>query len=265
MGNPRVIRFPKERSHTFYFLQYAKTFPTVHIDTTVDMTNILQVRDRYHTTHGVKYSYITFLTQIVAKVIENYPEAKSAVRGTLNPKMAYYEQIHAKFTIDKEIDGKRAVLSGLIENVNDLSLENIQNKVNYYRDLPFEEIQEFKQISRLQSLPLVIGQYIYRNFINNFQKRQQLLGTFSITSFGHRAIDHAYPVISSTLSFGVGAIKESPVIIDKEILVRPMMGITLSFDHRAIDGAMASDILSDVKKELEQYELLGADRCQKNH
>ena len=44
MAKPRIIRFPKERSHTFYFLEYAKKFPTVHVDTKVDMTAILQVR-----------------------------------------------------------------------------------------------------------------------------------------------------------------------------------------------------------------------------
>ena len=83
----------------------------------------------------MKYSYISFLTQIVAKVIKNYPEANSAVKGSLFPKIAYYNVIHAKFTIDKEINGKRAVLSGLIPDVDQLSLASIQDMITYYRDV----------------------------------------------------------------------------------------------------------------------------------
>ena len=90
--------------------------------------------------------------------------------------------------------------------------------------LPFDDIKEFQPIKTLQSLPFVVGQFIYRKFINNFQKREQLLGTYSITSFGHRSVEYAHPVISSTLSFGVGAIQRTPVVIDNEIVIRPMMG-----------------------------------------
>ena len=65
------------------------------------------------------------------------------------------------------------------------------------------------------------------------------------------------PSYHQRLSFGVGAIQRTPVVIDNEILIRPMMGLTLSFDHRAIDGAMAADILRDVKAGLEHYQLEG--------
>ena len=159
MTKPRVIRFPKERSHTLYFLAYAKKFPTVHVDTKVDMTTIIQVRDQLFKENGIKCSYISFLAQVVAGVIKNYPEANSAVKGSIWPKVAYYNAIHAKFTIDKDINGKRAVLSGLIPDVDQLSLESIQDMINYYRDLPFEDIREFQPIRTLHSLPLVIGQY----------------------------------------------------------------------------------------------------------
>ena len=71
-------------------------------------------------------------------------------------------------------------------------------------------------------------------------------------------VEYVHPIISSArLSFGVGAIRKTPVVIGNEILIKPMMGTTLSFDHRAIDGAMASDILRDVKAGLEQYQLEG--------
>ncbi|MGG3891731.1 2-oxo acid dehydrogenase subunit E2 [Metabacillus fastidiosus] len=255
MMKPHIIRFPKERSHTLYFLTYAKNFPVVHVDTKIDMTNVLRTRSELLKKNGAKYSYISFIIQAIAKVIKNYPEANSAVKGFIFPKISYYNRISAKFTIDKEINGKRAVLSGLITDADKLPLALIQKKINYYRDFPFDNIEEFQSIRKLQSLPFIIGQYIYRKFISNFQKREQLLGTYSITSFGHRPVEYVHPVIASTLGFGVCAIQNTPAVIEDEIVIRPIMGLTLSFDHRAIDGAMAADILRDVKMELEQYKL----------
>ncbi|MFA9557768.1 2-oxo acid dehydrogenase subunit E2 [Evansella sp. AB-rgal1] len=255
MSKVKILPFPKERAHTFYFLKYARNYPTVHINTSIDMTAIINSRNKLLEEKGMKYSYITFLIEKIGTVIQRYPQAKSAVKGMILPKVAYYEETHAKITIDKNINGTRAVVSGLIQNVDQLSIHSIQEKVTYFRDSSFDDMEEFEPIRRLQSLPLMLGQIVYNKFINSFTKREHLLGTYSITSFGHRPIDFAYPVISSTLSFGVGRMKDTPVVIQDEVVIRPMLGVTLSFDHRALDGATASDILSDVKNELECYQL----------
>src|SRR5699024_7317307 len=83
--------------------------------------------------------------------------------------------------------------------------------------------------------------------------------TFSISNLGMYAIDGFTPIINppETAILGVGRIVDKPVVVDGEVEVRPMMVLSLSFDHRAIDGAPAASFLTDLKERLENpYGLL---------
>jgi pyruvate dehydrogenase E2 component (dihydrolipoamide acetyltransferase) len=61
------------------------------------------------------------------------------------------------------------------------------------------------------------------------------------------------PIINQPESaiLGVGAIMEKPVVVDKEIVIRPMMKITLAYDHRVIDGAKAGQFMMTLKEFIE--------------
>lgn len=84
-------------------------------------------------------------------------------------------------------------------------------------------------------------------------------GTFTISNLGMYAIDAFTPIINQPESaiLGVGRIQEKPVGTDGNIVLRPMMTLSLSFDHRVIDGAPAAHFLQDVKELLEKpYQLI---------
>jgi len=78
-------------------------------------------------------------------------------------------------------------------------------------------------------------------------------GTFTITNLGGFGIDIFDPIIVPPQSaiLGVGRIADKPVVIDREIVVRTMMNLCLSFDHRVLDGAPAAHFLQRVKELLE--------------
>lgn len=79
-------------------------------------------------------------------------------------------------------------------------------------------------------------------------------GTFTISNLGMYDVDGFTPIINPPESaiLGVGRIVEKPVGDDGEIVLRPMMRLSLSFDHRIIDGAPAAAFLTDLKGILEQ-------------
>lgn len=83
-------------------------------------------------------------------------------------------------------------------------------------------------------------------------------GTFTITNLGSFGVDMFTPIINSPQSaiLAIGRIAEKPVILDGEIGVRPMMVLSLSFDHRIIDGADAAKFLQAIKNSLENPETL---------
>ncbi|NGQ96040.1 2-oxo acid dehydrogenase subunit E2 [Brevibacillus sp. SYP-B805] len=78
-------------------------------------------------------------------------------------------------------------------------------------------------------------------------------GSFTISNLGMYAIDAFTPIINppEIAILGVGRIHEKPVGVNGQILLRPMMTLSLSFDHRAVDGAPAAAFLQEIKEILE--------------
>lgn len=249
-GKTSIFPMPKARRHTYHFLDYAKEFKAVYLDTEIDMSVIKQRRAE-RTITGERISYIVYLIEAISRILQRYPEANASVKDGLIPKVAVYSNVSAKFTLDKSIGGSRVVLSGLIADSDQKSVEEMQQVIDYYRDKEVNDIAEFNGVRKLQSLPMWLGKIAYRLAMGNLASRDKLQGTFTITSLGHRPIQAFYPIISNTLCFGVGTIEDKPVAIASQIVIRPMMKLSLAFDHRAIDGALAADILADVKEFLE--------------
>jgi pyruvate dehydrogenase E2 component (dihydrolipoamide acetyltransferase) len=77
-------------------------------------------------------------------------------------------------------------------------------------------------------------------------------GTFTITNLGMHGIDWFTPILNPPESgiLGVGRIIRKPAVVDDQILAREMMGLSLTFDHRVVDGAPAAEFLADISSDL---------------
>ena len=80
-------------------------------------------------------------------------------------------------------------------------------------------------------------------------------GTFSITNFGSYGSLVGTPIINQpqVAIMGVGTVEKTPVVIDDAIAIRSICLLSLSFDHRLIDGALADQFMSKVKQVLEAW------------
>jgi len=78
-------------------------------------------------------------------------------------------------------------------------------------------------------------------------------GTFTVTNLGMYGVDVFIPIINppETAILGVGRVAEKPLLVDNEIKMKPAMQLSLSFDHRIVDGAPAAQFLQRVKQILE--------------
>jgi len=78
-------------------------------------------------------------------------------------------------------------------------------------------------------------------------------GTFTITNLGMYGVDVFIPIINppETAILGVGRVVEKPVAVNGQVTVRPMMQLSLAYDHRIVDGGPAAQFLQTVKKTLE--------------
>jgi len=83
-------------------------------------------------------------------------------------------------------------------------------------------------------------------------------GTFTITNYGIFGSTYGTPIINypEVAILGTGRITEMPVVRNGQITVRKILPLSLTFDHRAFDGAEAGRFMMDLKKYLENPELL---------
>jgi pyruvate dehydrogenase E2 component (dihydrolipoamide acetyltransferase) len=79
-------------------------------------------------------------------------------------------------------------------------------------------------------------------------------GTFTISNLGMYGVENFIAVLNppQVAILAVGAIEETPVVRDGEVVVRPLMSVTLTCDHRAVDGSVASEFLATVRSMLEE-------------
>ena len=81
-------------------------------------------------------------------------------------------------------------------------------------------------------------------------------GTFTITNPGNFGAQFGLPIINQpqVAILGVGAIEKRPVVVDDAIGIRLMGFLTLGYDHRLVDGAVADQFMADVKKGIEHFD-----------
>ncbi|GAB3844936.1 2-oxo acid dehydrogenase subunit E2 [Dactylosporangium cerinum] len=235
---------PRPHRHTIYFLDNIREIAPVFLGTDIDMSAVLAHR------RAAKHSIVTYVLWCAARVLAAHPDANVALRGR---RMVRYDTVAGKFTFDKMMSGRRVVLSTVLPDLDRESLTGIQRQVERFRDGDPDTMPEFASLRRLHRAPMPLGGLLYRLAVRPLRQRIRRMGTFAVTSLGHRPVDGFYSVGGTTLTIGLGRSTDRPVVRDGEIVVAPVMRLSLTFDHRAIDGAEAADILADLKQSLEHF------------
>ncbi len=188
--------------------------PKVTHHTSVDMSGMLALRKSIN--HGVKEKDKVSITDLLVKAVARALEIKPRLNVTLDG-----EEI--KVLKDINIGVAVALPDGLIvpvvRNANQKSLYQVSKEV---KDLA-------KRARR-----------------NKLEPDELTGGTFTVTNLGaYGSVDWFTPIINQPESaiLGVGRTVEKPVVVDGQIVIRPMMGLSLAFDHRVIDGAPAAEFL----------------------
>lgn len=207
----------------------AQTSPHVTLTAEVDMTEAVRIRkqvlNEFERKYSTKLTFTDLIVKAAARAILDHPIVNSSLQGN---------EIH----ISGEVNIGLAVAldGGLIVPV----LRNVDKK-----SLP-EISSESKSLIEKARAGRLGGNEIAG-------------GTFSLTNLGAFGIDVFNPIITPGQSaiLGVCRIAEKPVVIAGEVVVRSMMNLCLSFDHRVMDGAPAAQFLSRVRELLESpYQLL---------
>lgn len=194
----------------------------------VDMTRIMEVRkqykDKFKELHAVNLGFMSFFAKACAIALGEWPSVNAYIDGD---QLVYHD--YADISI--AVSTPRGLTVPVMRNVESLSMADIEKKV--------VELAGKARDSKLTAEELQGG-------------------TFTITNGGVFGSLMSTPIINIPQSaiLGMHKIQERPMAINGQVVVRPMMYVALSYDHRIIDGRESVSFLVRVKELLENPELL---------
>ncbi|MBO8191976.1 2-oxo acid dehydrogenase subunit E2 [Streptomyces oryzae] len=248
----RAEPFARERRHTAYFLREISHYAPVFLGAEIDMTAVRR-HQREARARGDRYPTVSYVVYTAARVLAAHPAANAALRGGLRPRLAHYDTVAAKLTLDKTMAGRRVVLSAVLPDVHLRGLRDIAEQTARFREGDPDRMPEFAGVRALHRLPGPLGHLAYRMGTRPLRRRITTNGTFSVTSLGHRPVTAFHSVGGTTVTLGLGAVADRPVVRDGAVAIAPVLPLSLTFDHRVIDGAEAADVLGDLKQALESF------------
>ena len=245
---------PAQRRHTLHFLRHARSLAPVFLDTEADLGALVAHRAG----SPRRYSHVSYVLLALSRVLAAHPEANSAVHGGWRPRLALYPQVDVKLALDKRTGGQRIAATAVLPGVQRLGLDEIQDQVDRLRDGRVEDLPELRGALLLHRLPVPVGRLAFTAVARRLGGRHRRFGTVAVSSLGHRAVDGFHSVGGTTLTVGLGRVRTAPVVLaDGTLGSAPLMRVSLAFDHRAVDGAAAADILTELKERLESLTDLG--------
>jgi len=194
----------------------------------VDMSKIMSLRtqhkDKFKEKHGVGLGFMSFFTKAVCYALQEWPAVNAYIDGD---SIVY----HNYCDISIAVSAPKGLVVPVIRNAESLSMAEIEKKV-----------VELATKAR----------------DNKLSMEEMQGGTFTITNGGVFGSLMSTPIINIPQSaiLGMHKIEERPVVVDKQIVIRPMMYLAVSYDHRIIDGRESVSFLVRVKELLENPELL---------
>ena len=189
----------------------------------VDLGAVQELRarykDKFEKQQGVKLGFMSFFIKATIEALKRFPALNASVDGN---DIVYHEY----FDIGVAVSTDRGLIVPVLRDTDQLSFADIE-----------KSIANFASRARAGSITI----------------EELTGGTFTITNGGVFGSLMSTPIVNSPQSaiLGMHKIQDRPVVVDGQVVVRPMMYIALTYDHRIIDGREAVQFLVTVKQCLE--------------
>ena len=210
----------------------AQLTATVEVDVTAISHLRAQVKDDFKKREGASLSYLPFITKAAVEALKQFPIVNATI-DTEAGTVTYADGEHVGIAVAPE----KGLLVPVIKEAGDLNVTGLARK---------------------------IADLAARTRTNKVTPDELGGGTFTITNYGSAGTLFDTPIINQpqVAILGTGALVKRPVVVEdrfgnESIAVRHMMYLSISYDHRLIDGAVAARFLSSVKERLEDGDFGG--------
>ena len=192
----------------------------------IDMSRVQEIRslfkDKFREKYGISLGMMSFFIKASVVALQDFPEVNAFIEGK---DIIYHHYYH----VGVAVGGERGLVVPVIRHADALSFAEIEQAIVDY----VKKIRENKlELSDLEG------------------------GTFTISNGGVYGSLLSTPILNTPQSgiLGMHKIEERPVVVDGQIVIRPMMYVALSYDHRIVDGREAVSFLKRIKECIENPE-----------
>ena len=223
--NPQRIPFTGIRRKIGQHLVHAKqTAPHFGYVDEVDMSEVVRLRKQLKPmaeAQGTKLAYLPFIMLAVLSGLKAFPVINASLDDA-----AQEIVLHSHHSLGVAVDTEQGLIVPVVHHANEQSLFGLANQV--------QTLAEKARTSKLTPTD-VQG------------------GTFTLTSIGSIGGLFGLPIINhpEVAILGINKIMDRPVVCDGQVVIKPMMYLSLSCDHRVVDGAMAARFLNHVIDQLQ--------------
>jgi 2-oxoglutarate dehydrogenase E2 component (dihydrolipoamide succinyltransferase) len=209
-----------------HMVHTVQTSPHVGLYLEVDMFNIFNLREKnkaaFKHKEGFNLTYMPFLAEASARALKQFPLVNASLDGD-NIIIKHFVNLGIAVAADQ------GLIVPVIKNADSLNLTGLARAIN---DLAL------RARSKKLKPDEVSG------------------GTFSISNFGVYGTTIGFPLINQPqlAILGVGVLQKRPVVINDAIAIRPVIYLSLVFDHRLIDGALGAQFLKEIGDSLQSYD-----------
>lgn len=189
----------------------------------VDMQPVMSLRNKYRDAffqrHKVKLGFMSFFAKAAVEALKTFPAVNAEIRGN-QIVYRYYQDIGIA------IGGGKGLVVPILRNVERLSFADIERQIADYATAASE---------------------------NRIQPQDLEGGTFTISNGGIYGSLLSTPIVNPPQSgiLGLHSIQERPIAVDGQVVIRPMMYLALTYDHRIVDGREAVTFLKTIKDVIE--------------
>ena len=190
----------------------------------LDMSAVMEIREReqenFQKKHNIKLGFMSFFVKACVAALQQFPDVNARIEGDEIVYAHYYD-------ISIAVGGEKGLFVPVIRNADQLSYAEIETAL--------KALAEKARAGKI-SMDEMAG------------------GTFTITNAGIYGSLNSTPILNPPQSgiLGMHNIVKRPVAVQDQVVIRPMMYLALSYDHRIIDGATAVSFLMHIKKNLEE-------------
>jgi 2-oxoglutarate dehydrogenase E2 component (dihydrolipoamide succinyltransferase) len=219
---PLSVMRAKIAEHMLLSRRTSAHVTTIH---RVDMTRIARVRERhkadFQARYGFSLTYLPFVVRAASVALREFPLLNASLDGG---NIVYHNEIGIGIAVALE----NGLIVPVIRGADEKNVLGLQRSIV---DLAARARSRQLKPDEVQG------------------------GTFSITNFGGFGSLMATPIINQpqVAILGVGSVDKTPVVVDDAIAIRSICHLSLSFDHRLIDGALADQFMTRLKQALENW------------